>query len=305
MDMREAVLTHVSLFSGIGGADLAASWAGFTTVAFSEIDPYCCRVLEKNFPGIPNLGDIRGITKESVMKVMSDETHDRPAITVLSGGFPCQPFSVAGKQRGKEDDRYLWPEMLRVVKELKPAWVIGENVAGFIRLGLDDALSDLEAAGYEARAFVLPACGVGAPHQRMRCFIVGYSKHDGPPACQVSGRDIEDASRRKEGTQQAFKPSRAGESGCDDDVAYTDRCGRIYRQDGIDAADIGQYAQREPTGCGSDVAYTDEQGLEGWHKRLMRKRPGEQPARKGGPYVCISDISRCNRKQWGGGSERA
>lgn len=199
------MLTHLSLFSGIGGADLAASWAGFETVAFSEIDPYCCKVLERNFNGVPNLGDCRKITREIFY-----EATGRKSVDVISGGFPCQPFSVAGKQRGKKDDRYLWPEMLKVIEELRPSWVVGENVAGFVRLGLDDALSDLEAEGYSCRAFVFPACGVGAPHQRYRCFIVGHAEHDGLPGAQNTGgiRAACDAWTQRQGPPR--KPTGAG-----------------------------------------------------------------------------------------------
>lgn len=95
-------------------------------------------------------------------------------VDVVSGGFPCQPFSVAGKRRGKEDDRFLWPEMLRIIKELRPAWVVGENVAGIISMAIDQVLSDLESIGYTCQAFVIPACAVDAPHRRDRCAIVAY-----------------------------------------------------------------------------------------------------------------------------------
>jgi DNA (cytosine-5)-methyltransferase 1 len=163
-------LTHLSLFSGIGGLDLAAEGAGFKSVGQCEWADYPTKVLEKHWPDVPRWRDIRDLTGADFY-----ERTNRRTVDVISGGFPCQPFSVAGKQRGKEDDRYLWPEMARVVKELRPTWVVGENVAGIINMALDTVLSDLEAAGYTVRTFVLPACGVGAPHQRYRTAIVAYS----------------------------------------------------------------------------------------------------------------------------------
>ena len=155
-------LTHISLFTGIGGIDLAAEWAGFETVLMVENNAYCQKVLKKHWPDVPLESDIY-------------ETHPKETATLITGGFPCQPFSVAGQQRGKGDDRYLWPEMLRVIKEIRPGWVVAENVAGLIRMGLDDCLSDLEREGYITETFLIPACAVNAPHRRDRIFIVAHS----------------------------------------------------------------------------------------------------------------------------------
>jgi DNA (cytosine-5)-methyltransferase 1 len=162
-------MTHVSLFSGIGGFDLAAEWAGFETALQVENDPYALQVLDKHWPDVPRITDIREVTSESV----------REPVTVLSGGFPCQPFSQAGLRRGASDDRYLWPEMLRVIRELCPAWVVGENVSGLLSIDagmeIDRIVASLETTGYEAWILHYPAAGVGAPHRRDRIFIMAYT----------------------------------------------------------------------------------------------------------------------------------
>lgn len=169
MDMKNtAEITHLSLFSGIGGLDLAAEWAGFKTVGQCEWAEYPTKVLKKHWPDVPRWQDIRTLTKESFY-----ETTGRRTVDIISGGFPCQPFSTAGQQRGKEDDRYLWPEMVRIIQELRPTWIVGENVAGIVRMALPDILSELETCGYRARAFLIPACAVGARHRRYRVAIVG------------------------------------------------------------------------------------------------------------------------------------
>lgn len=158
-------LTFGSLFAGIGGFDLGLEAAGMVCKWQVEKDPFCLKVLAKHWPNVTRIGDIHHAGK-----------HNLESIDLICGGFPCQPFSVAGGKRGQEDDRYLWPEMLRVIRELGPRWVIGENVAGFISMELSNALIDLETEGYQVEPpLVLPAYGVGGFHERERVWIVAYA----------------------------------------------------------------------------------------------------------------------------------
>jgi DNA (cytosine-5)-methyltransferase 1 len=160
-------MKHLDLFAGIGGFSLAARWAGIETVAFCEIDENCHKVLNKHWPELPIHKDIKTLNGG-----------DYEGIDIITGGYPCQPFSTAGHQKGEKDPRHLWPQMLRVIKQSRPTWVITENVAGHVSMGLDKVIHDLETQGYAARALVIPACSVGARHKRNRVWIIAYSKSD-------------------------------------------------------------------------------------------------------------------------------
>ena len=162
-------MTHASLFSGIGGFDLAAEWMGWKNVFHCEYDPFCQKVLAHHFPNSKLYEDVRTF----------DATIYRGRIDVLSGGFPCQPFSAAGARRGTDDPRHLWPAMLRIIREIQPRYVLGENVRGLINwsdgLVFESVCTDLEAEGYEVTPYILPACAVNAPHRRDRVWFVAQN----------------------------------------------------------------------------------------------------------------------------------
>lgn len=163
-------MTHGSLFTGIGGFDLAARWMGWQNSFQVEKDPFCQKVLRKNFPNEKRYKDIRQF----------DGAEWRGKVDVLTGGFPCQPFSTAGKREGRNDDRYLWPEMLRVIREIQPAWIVGENVAGILSMEdgqtFETILTSLEDEGYAVQPFVIPALAVEASHRRDRVWIVAHAR---------------------------------------------------------------------------------------------------------------------------------
>ena len=282
-----AELTHLSLFSGIGGLDLAAEWAGFKTVGQCEWADYPRAVLEKHWPGLPRWRDIRTLTKESFYEQTGLET-----VTVLSGGFPCQPFSTAGKRRGKEDDRYLWPEMLRVIQEIRPCWVVGENVAGIVTLALDTVLSDLESIGYACQAVIIPACAVDAPHRRDRCAIVGYTEHNGSSPAKIPGCTEKAGRDKQEGQNTTGESERAGVRGDDEAVADTNANGRAWF--GIQSAERCDCNKKHfiiTESC--PVSNTDNQRLQiPRHKPRFQKIQPENGAELGSWWPAEPDVGR-------------
>ena len=250
----ERRLTHLSLFSGIGGLDLAAEWAGFESVGQCEFADYPTKILERHWPDVPRWRDIRTLTGESFY-----ERTDLRTVDIISGGFPCQPFSTAGKQRGEEDDRYLWPEMVRVIAELRPTWVVGENVAGIINMALDKVLSDLEGQGYTTRTFLIPACGVNAPHQRYRTAIVAHSNRIG----QFYRTDEVQPTERRKPPQPEF-------GRCCEAMAYS----KSYHSWGLP---IGEETKVTGFSGSEDVSDT---GSKGFQDGSGKKMPEEQDAER-------------------------
>ena len=264
-------MTHIDLFSGIGGFALAAHWAGFKTEVFCERDEFCQKVLNKHWPAVPVISDIRDF-----------DGSDYRGADLLTGGFPCQPFSTAGKRQGEADDRFLWPEMLRVISEARPTWIVGENVSGIISMALDGVLADLESEGYATQAFVIPACAVNAPHKRDRVWIVAYTdsnehyrenhgivaKKNGVPAIH---REENNPAGGISGTSQI----RLSDS---PDVAHTpclmrDGSGGSRARRGDEYPDGGQY-----------VADSHKQGLEGRVGAIMSERADQQPTGSCSPH---------------------
>jgi len=198
-------MRHLDLFSGIGGFALAAEMVGgIDTVAFCEIDPWAKKILAQNFPNIPIHNDI---TKIDGTKFKN--------IDILTGGYPCQPFSTAGNRKAENDPRHLWPAMLRVIRDVRPTWIICENVPGHIKLGLDQVLSDMDSEGYSFWPFVIPANATGLPHNRRRVYIVAHAPSNGfhegaTSAChgETHERTTErtDENRDNEGCRRVWAP---------------------------------------------------------------------------------------------------
>lgn len=247
----------LDLFSGIGGFSLGLERAGFETVAFCEIDKFCQQVLKKHWPNTPIHEDITKL----------DGSQYAGTIDLVCAGFPCQPFSVAGKQKGKDDNRYLWPEMFRIIQESKPTWIIGENVPGIINMALEQVCADLEGEGYEVQTLNIPACAVNAPHKRSRIWILAYSKHNGRNGTKEQRGDAENVCRSQEGQNSSKQPERIYTSSFVADAASQRRYGGEYSEH------LGaEHKLLQAGGVCSDLAYANSERCEQPHFSALSER---------------------------------
>ncbi len=290
------MLRHVDLCSGIGGFSLGFEWAELSKpVLFCDIEPWSRKILNKHWPDVPIAEDVKELANDPARLV--------PECDILTAGYPCQPFSVAGSQKGEADSRHIWPYIFRIIAQRRPTWVVCENVYGHVRLGLDKVLTDLETEGYTTRTFVVPACGVNAPHRRDRLWIiahtnshgkpdvtrfteegqrlVGYTKHNGSSSTEVRGVSDETGEYDSQGQNQTSQSKRASGSRSGEDVAYTqskrhrggDPTGdrteeRILQSEEPKGREMGSEAEGRSESFREDVAYSDNQRsqrrISGW-----------------------------------------
>lgn len=279
-------MTHASLFSGIGGFDYAAALLGWINIFDCEIDAFCRKVLEYHFPNSVHYGDItKQIFKEW-----------RGKIDVLSGGFPCQPFSLAGQRKGADDNRYLWPQMLRVIREIRPTWVVGENVAGILTMVqpgaevevggqaslfgedyrkrvlhrqeyvIETICRDLEREGYAVQPLLIPACAVGAPHRRDRIWFIAHRTNAGTETMQFTGKNGIHAvgtSSHTDGDRYTScgTSCRTEKERCERAAVSGQRGGRCEWFNGLDG-----FSRIAADPYGKRQIYGNDQGPERWEK---------------------------------------
>jgi DNA (cytosine-5)-methyltransferase 1 len=252
----------LSLFSGIGGMDLGLERAGMKVVYHSEIEPYACSVLKKHWPDVPNLGDIKLIKWKELENV-----------DLIAGGYPCQPFSSAGKRRGKEDPRHLWPYVLEAIRELRPRYALMENVRGHLSLGFREVLADLAACGYSAEWQLIPASSLGAPHRRDRIFFVAYPDRERPHRTEIDATEA--------GKPSFSNAARRGEEMADSEIFGSDERGHL--DDSGKAREWGS-VQGEARGSGRSMG--DSEGIFG---DGSRPRQSEELASLSGAEIHLSE----------------
>ena len=302
-------LKILDLFSGLGGFSLGLERTGrYKTVAFCEIDKYCTLLLQKHWKGIKVYNDVKKITKEGF------EADGIESPDIITGGFPCQPFSVAGKQKGTSDDRHLWPEMFRIIKAFKPRFVIGENVPGIVNIQdgvvFETVCTDLESEGYEVQPFNIPAAAVGAPHQRKRIWIIATL------ADSVSNDERREISRSDEekGRVQEEHRSKDSASGIfsrtseirksNNGYEAMENSGRTLQQgssirekneDEVGKENANQH-QRSSSSSESNVADTDTRLSDGQKKELQSRGQASISSREGEDVANAKSISSDGRE---------
>ena len=305
--IKEIMLKLLDLFSGIGGFSLGLeSTGGFETIAFVEKDDFCQKVLKKHWPNTTIEGDIRNVKG------------DKYEADIITGGFPCQPFSVAGKRKGTDDDRYLWDETIRVVRECKPRWFIGENVEGLININngvvLRQVQTDLEKEGFEVQCLVIPASGVGAWHQRKRVWIMAYSNSNGhrnkigrsngeKEEIQNQHRQNDSTSRKSSGTSSIWETSIEYVPNTSSQRQFI-RNNREMETKTRDKKGTRDQSSFQTLSSCSDVSNTESIGHRGWSSQECKNGEwsflqGEQKGRKMGSEIegCYGDVSNSESKR--------
>ena len=264
------MLKHVDLCSGSGGFALGFSWAELShPVLFCDIEPWSRKILAKHWPDVKIAKDVK--------ELANDPDGLIPDCDILSCGYPCQPFSVAGKQRGEEDDRHIWPEIFTIIQAKRPTWIVCENVYGHISMGLDTVLSDLETEGYSCQPFIVPACAVNAPHRRDRLWIVAHTNSHGKPNGSINE---EKRSRQLVG---------------DTENNRCDRGATPVRREGAQNKQVEQFSVRGKLSRSSEnVAYTDNKRSQG---RLSGGKDEERQSEHGHTR-CSSAAHRQPTEEW-------
>jgi DNA-cytosine methyltransferase len=305
------MLRHVDLCSGIGGFSLGFEWAGLSKpVLFCDIEPWSRKILNKHWPDVPIAEDVKELANDPEGLV--------PECDIITAGYPCQPFSVAGSQKGEADPRHIWPYIFRIIAQRRPTWVVCENVYGHVRLGLDKVLTDLETEGYTSRTFIVPACGINAPHKRDRLWIVGYTKHNGSPTSEIGGVSDKTGEHDSQGQNQTSEFKGTSRPRSSEDVAYTqskrhrggnpkgDRTQeRILQSEESEGREMGSEAEGRSESFREDVADTNDprnrtqqHDIDAqWQASVAKRQEQSQPqSSRYSEDVAYSDNQRSQRR---------
>jgi len=271
------ILKHVDLCSGIGGFALGFDWAKLSKpVLFCDIEPWSRQILKKHWPDVPIATDVK--------ELANDPNGLIPDCDILTAGYPCQPFSQAGKRRGSEDDRHIWPHIFSIVKTKRPSWCVFENVYGHVTLGLNEVLSDLERESYATRPFVVPACATDAPHRRDRLWIICRNvadtdnARDRTPECSTDqiGQKVKQGQKE----QPQSKSSRSSQDVGDTKNERCEEWSDVEREGAENKQEQRLGFRGKPSGSGQDVAYTSSTRLQG-REQLRENEKQTETRRKG------------------------